>query len=647
MPVTVTTPPQSGEIPATAARGRFARFVASFEGRLAAGTLLAIAIHLVIRFGIGGPWWAADLPLMVVVVFGGIPLTVTVLRAVLRWQAGADLLAAVSIVAAVALGEWLVAAIIVLMMSGGEGLEAAASASASATLDALARRSPSVAHRLRDGDAAAGFDDVEASDIAVGDRIVVLPHELCPVDGEVLGGHGSMDESYLTGEPYHVPKSVGSLVMSGAVNGESALTIVATARAEDSRYAQIVGVLREAEERRPPIRRLADRLGAWYTALALTLGVAGWIVSGQPGRFLAVVVIATPCPLLIGVPVAIIGAISLAARRSIIVKNPAVLEQVSRTRIVIFDKTGTLTYGRPVLTEVHAEPGHDADAVLVLAAAVELYSRHPLATAIVDAARRQDVVLPVAAAVSERPGQGLVGTVDGTVVHITNREGARHEDPAADLPATATGLECVVLVDGRYAATFRFRDTPRKGAADFVAHLPHRHGVRRTLILSGDRATEVHYLADLIGIDEAHAEARPEGKVDIVRSHTATAPTLFLGDGINDAPAMAAATVGVAFGATNDVTAEAADAVVLDSSFDRLDDLLHIGERMRRIALQSALGGIGLSLVGMGLAVTGLLTPLLGAIAQEAIDLAAILNAARVVMVRGSMADFRDYPVPR
>lgn len=647
MPVTVTTPPEAGEIPAPAARGRLARFVASFEGRLAAATLLAIAVHLVIRFGVGGPWWAADLPLMLVVIVGGIPLTVTVLRAVLRWQAGADLLAAVSIIAAVALGEWLVAAIIVLMMSGGEGLEAAASASASATLDALARRSPSVAHRLRDGDDAAGFDDVEASDIAVGDRIVVLPHELCPVDGEVLAGHGSMDESYLTGEPYHVPKSVGSLVMSGAVNGESALTIVATARAEDSRYAQIVGVLREAEERRPPIRRLADRLGAWYTALALALGVTGWIVSGQPGRFLAVVVIATPCPLLIGVPVAIIGAISLAARQSIIVKNPAVLEQVSRTRVVIFDKTGTLTYGRPVLTEVLTAPGHNPDDVLALAAAVELYSRHPLATAIVDAARRQDVDLPVAATVSERPGRGLVGTVDATVVRITNRDGARREDPAAELPQTATGLECVVLLDGRYAATFRFRDTPRKGAADFVAHLPHRHGVRRTLVLSGDRATEVRYLADLIGIDEAHAEARPEAKVEVVRSHTAAAPTLFLGDGINDAPAMAAATVGVAFGATNDVTAEAADAVVLDSSFDRLDDLLHIGERMRRIALQSALGGIGLSIIGMGLAVTGLLTPLVGAIAQEAIDLAAILNAARVVMVRGSMADFRGYPVPR
>jgi heavy metal translocating P-type ATPase len=630
----------------TGNRGRLATFVRTFEGRLAVATLLAIAVHLVLRLVAASdwPWWAVQLPLVLVVLVGGVPLVVAVLRAVLRWQAGADLLAAVSIVAAVALGEWLVGAIIVLMMSGGEALESAATARASATLDALARRSPTVAHRLRGADLSSGTEDVDAAAVEVGDRLVVLPHELCPVDGEVVEGHGAMDESYLTGEPYVVPKSVGSRVMSGAVNGESALVVLAAARAEDSRYAQIVGVLREAEERRPPMRRLADRLGGWYTALALGLGVAGWLVSGDPHRFLAVVVIATPCPLLIGVPVAIIGAIALAAKRGIIIKNPAMLEQVSRVRTVFFDKTGTLTYGRPVVTEVLTAPGHDGDDVLSLAAAVEVYSRHPLASAVVAEARRRGVRLEPVEEVHERPGRGLTGTVGGRVVHLTNRAGALEKDREAAglLPGTTAGLEAVVVVDGRYAATLRFRDEPRRDAAQFIAHLPHRHGVAHTMIVSGDRRSEVEYLAGRVGIDEVHAEVSPEGKLEIVREITRDQPTLFLGDGINDAPAMTAATVGVAFGANSDVTTEAADAVVLDSSLERLDDLLHIGIRMRRIALQSALGGIGLSVLGMGFAVAGALTPLAGAIAQEVIDLAAIVNAARVGLVKGSLADYRE-----
>jgi heavy metal translocating P-type ATPase len=641
---TTTDTPQGTTAPA--ARGRLATFLQTREGRLAAVTLLAIAVHLVLWLALpdSAPWWVAQVPLMVVVLVGGVPLVVEVLRALWRREAGADLLAAVSIVASVALGEWLVGAIIVLMMSGGEALEEAATSRASAVLDALARRSPSVAHRLRGDAMADGMDDVPAAEVQPGDRILVLPHELCPVDGQVIDGHGSMDESYLTGEPYIVPKSPGSTVMSGAVNGEAALTVLATAKAEDSRYAKIVGVLHEAEERRPPIRRLADRLGGWYTAVALALGVLGWAISGDPNRFLAVVVIATPCPLLIGVPVAIIGAISLAAKRGIIIKNPGVLEQISRVRTVLFDKTGTLTYGRPVVTEVMAAPGFDETDVLRLTAAVETYSRHPLASAVVREAKKRRVAVPAVDEVSERPGQGLLGKVDGRTIRVTNRKGALAEDPgsAAHLPDVASGMEAVVLLEGRYAATVRFRDEPRLDAAKFIAHLPHRHGVVRTLIVSGDRESEVRYLAERVGSDEVHAGVAPEGKVDIVRKETAEAPTLFLGDGINDAPAMASATVGVAFGATSDVTTEAADIVVLDSSLERLDDLLHIGERMRRIALQSALGGIGLSLIGMGFAVAGMLAPLAGAIAQEVIDLAAILNSARVALARGQLADFQE-----
>ncbi len=624
---------------------RVGAFLRSRDGALAAVTLVGIAVHLVLVAVRPGST-AADVPLWIVVVLGGVPLVWQVVRALLSRQAGADLLAATSIVAAVLLGEWLVAAIIVVMMSGGQGLESAATARASATLDALARRSPTVAHRLLQTDLSGGTEDVPAEQVRAGDLLAVLPHELCPVDGVVVAGHGSMDESYLTGEPYVVPKSVGSTVLSGAVNAETVLSVRATARAQDSRYAQIVSVLRDAEENRPPIRRLADRLGAWYTVLALGLGVLGWVVSGEPRRFLAVVVVATPCPLLIGVPVAMVGAISLAAKRGIILRNPSVLEQLDRVETVLFDKTGTLTYGRPVVTEVLVRDGYDERRVVADAAAVEQYSRHPLASAVIEHARARDLSTPSVASVSEEPGRGLLGDVEGRRVRLTNRAGAAAIDPegARQLPDTASGLEAVVLVDDRYAATIRFRDQPRSDALDFIAHLPTHHGIAHAMILSGDRETEVRYLADLVGIDEVHAGVSPERKLEIVQRHVEHGPTMFLGDGINDAPAMAAATVGVAFGTGSDVTSEAADAVVLDSSLERVDDLLHIGRRMRRIALQSALGGIALSAVGMGLAVVGLLTPVAGAVAQEGIDLLAILNAARVALVRGPLADFGTRP---
>lgn len=647
------------------AQGRLATFLSTFEGKVAAVSALAIAAHLVLRplvpYGAESAWALA--PLEVVVIAGGVPLAWQVMSALARREAGADLLAVISIVASVWLGEWLVAAILVLMMSGGSALESAASSRASATLAALARRNPVVGHRLLGPDLSSGTADVPAAELAVEDLVAVFPHELCPVDGEVVQGHGTMDESYLTGEPYVVPKSVGSTVMSGAVNGESVLVIRASAIAADSRFARIVGVLREAEEQRPPFRRLADRLGAWYTVLALTMAALGWVVSGDPRRFLAVVVIATPCPLLIGVPVAIIGAIALAARRGIIVRNPVALEQVGRVRTVIFDKTGTLTYGRPSLTEVLAAPvpvgpgrpggqggEHDvevrAESLLAAAAAVEAYSRHPLSTAVVAAAQHRGLALPVVDEVSERAGRGLSARVGGHSLLITNRIHAGQIDPSAValLPPAGTGMECVVLQDGQYAATFRFRDEPRDEAEEFVAHLRGRHDYERFIIMSGDRASEVDYLAARVAITEVHAGVSPEEKLALVRERTAQGHTLFLGDGVNDAPAMTAATVGVAFGTASDVATEAADVVVLDSSMERLDDLIHIGRRMRTIALQSALGGIGLSLVGMVLAVLGQLTPLAGAVAQELIDLVAVLNAVRVVAVRGAPADFQYLP---
>lgn len=627
---------------------RFRLFIQSRQGMIAVASLAAIAAYFLL--GWAGVSEAIRLiPLYVIVVAGGLPLVWSIARDLIARTPGADLLAALAIVTAVLLDEWLVAAIIVLMLSGGEALEEAATARAARVLEALAKRAPTLAHRLVGDEGRT--EDVPVAEIRPGDRLLVLPHEVCPVDGEVLSGHGAMDESYLTGEPYVITKSVGSAVLSGAINGEDALVISATKTAADSRYAQIVGVLAEAEANRPRMRRLADRLGAWYTVLALGMGILGWAVSSDPERFLSVMVIATPCPLLIGVPVAIVGAISLAARSAIIVKDPGALEQIAKATTILLDKTGTLTYGRPAVTNVDVAPGFDRSEVLRTAGALERYSRHPLATAVVQAAEEElgEEFDGRVERLSERSGEGLTGVVDGREIRITSRRNASALLGAESgaIPGQVAGMEAVVLIDGHYAATIQFRDEPRVGAAEFVSHLGPRHGVTKTMLISGDRATEVEYLARRVGIAEVHAEVSPEEKLAIVRAENGRGITLFLGDGINDAPAMAAADVGVAFGQESDITSEAAAIVILDSSMERVDELIHIGERMRRIALQSAVGGIALSMVGMVLAVMGELPPIYGAVAQEVIDLLAILNAARVVAVRGPLADYHRFPLPR
>jgi len=433
----------------------------------------------------------------------------------------------------------------------------------------------------------------------------------------------------------------GAAVISGAVNGDAALTVRATRLAEDSRYARIMKVVREAEENRPRIRRIGDQLGALYTPLALVIAGAAWALSGDPVRFLAVAVVATPCPLLIAIPVAVIGAVSRGAQRGIIIRAPSVLEQIPRVRTVILDKTGTLTYGRPALTEEIYAPPFQGQDVLPLVAAVERYSKHPLAEGVVEAAGRRGVAMPTVDAVREEPGKGLVGTVGGRSVEVTGRDHVVRDgrvDPGA-LPPQVSGLECVILIDGVYAATYRFHDAPRDESAPFVAHLGPKHRVERVLLVSGDREAEVRYLAEQVAIAEIHAGVSPEGKVAIVQAETAKAPTLFLGDGINDAPAMLTATVGIAFGGA-DVTADAAGAVIVDRSLGRVDELFHLSIRMRRIALQSAIGGIALSVVGMVVAAFGYLPPVAGALAQELIDLAVIANALRVALPARSLTDF-------
>jgi heavy metal translocating P-type ATPase len=596
--------------------------------------MIAIALHLVLRYGTHAPLRVALAPLIVVLLVGGTPLIFDLTKKLVKREFGSDLLAGVSILSAVGLGQYLVAAIVALMLSGGAALEEFATARASSVLDALARRMPGVAHRR----GAEGPADVKLEEIRIGDVLIVLPHEICPVDGAVIEGRGKMDERYLTGEPYEISKMAGSLVISGAINGDAALVIRAEKLAADSRYARIMKVMQSTEQQRPHLRRLGDQLGAWYTPLALILAGIAALASRDMQRFLAVVVVATPCPLLLAIPTAIIGAISLAARRAIIIKNPAILEQIDSCQTLIFDKTGTLTYGRPTLTEIICAEGLEKQDVLRFAVSLENYSKHPLAGAILAEAREQRTKFLGVTELNEAPGEGLQGIVEGHTVRITGRKQA--EEVHTILPPMSSGLECVVFIDEHYAATMRFHDAPRGDSRLFIQHLKPRHGVRKVMLVSGDRESEVQYLAKSVGITEVFAGKSPEEKVAIVKQETAKARTLFVGDGINDAPALMAATVGVAFGSQSDFITEAADAVILETSLGKIDELMHIGRRMRRIALQSALGGMLASILGMIAAAMGLLPPIGGAVAQEVIDLFAVLNAVRVALLTDDLQDF-------
>ena len=600
--------------------------------------LAAIVVHLVLRFGfrLGEP--ARDYPLFVALALGGTPLVYELFLKLLKREFGSDLLAGISIVTSVILGEYLAGTLVVLMLSGGEALEAYAVRSASSVLQALAKRMPSVAHRRQDSKLA----DVPLDQVAVGDTVAVFPHETCPVDGTVIEGHGVMDESYLTGEPYMMSKTPGATVLSGAINGESALTIRADKLAVDSRYAKIMRVMQSAEEQRPRMRRLGDQLGSVYTPVAVAIGIAAWLWSGQAVRFLAVMVVATPCPLLIAIPVTIIGAIALSAKRGIIVKDPAALETVNGCRTLIFDKTGTLTYGDPQLTEQIVAPGMKPAEVLALAASVERYSKHPLAQPIVSAAQSAALAFHEASQISERPGEGLRGIVAGRPVEITSRTQLLKRLPGTQttLPEASGGMECAVMVDEKFAALYRFRDTPRREGAAFVQHLSPKHRFEKIMLVSGDRESEVRYLAGQVGIRDVFASQTPEQKLAIVRKETERGRTIFVGDGINDAPALMAATVGIAMGQNSDVTTEAAGVVIMDSSLSRVDEFLHVSQRMRTIALQSAIGGMVLSIAGMLVAFAGHLPPVSGAVFQEIIDVLAVANALRVAIVPKSLVDF-------
>lgn len=611
------------------------------EGYIAILAIVSIAVHLVFQYLIPGFQAYSLYPLYLTLALGGGILVFDLVHKLVTFEFGSDLIAGMSIVTAVLLGEYLAGSLVVLMLSGGQTLERYAIRTASKMLEVLAKRAPTIAHRKK-GDL---IDDIPVEKIVIGDMIIIFPHEICPVDGEVIAGNGVMDESYLTGEPFLISKAPGSEVLSGSINGDASLTIKSTKLAQDSRYAKIMQVMSESEQKRPRMRRLADQLGAWYTPIAIIIAVLAWVISGNPVRFLAVLVIATPCPLLIAIPVAIIGSISLCARRGILIKNPIVLEQIDQCKTMIFDKTGTLTYGKPNLIDQTVYNNNNPVEVLKIVASIERYSKHPLSSAILEKAEEENIQLSDVQQISEPKGEGLRGIVNGYEVIITSR---KHLDKfglgkdVSVLPKGA-GLECVILIDHQLAAHYRFRDSPRADSESFIQHLLPKHGFKKVMIVSGDREEEVRYLANYVGIAEVYAGKSPEEKVDIVVKETQQAKTAYLGDGINDAPALLAATVGIAFGRNSDITAEAAGAVVMDSSLEKVDEFLHISKRMRTIALQSALGGMTLSVFGMIIAAFGFLPPVAGAVSQEVIDVMAIMNSLRTIWKPAIMSDMPNF----
>ena len=582
--------------------------------------LVAIALHFSLKLN--------NIPLLIVIALGGIPIIFQIIVKLLKGDLGADLLAVFAFSGGIWLGEYLASLLIIMMLAGGQALEEYAMRKASSVLLALSTRMPEVVNRKIGNN----IEQISLSDIAIGDNIVVFPHETSPIDGSVIEGNSSMDESYLTGEPYRISKTIGSHILSGSINGDGVLVVNAEKLATDSRYSQIIQVMREAEQKRPTIRRLGDKIGAIFAPLALIFALATWYFTGDSMRFLSVLVVATPCPLLIAIPITIISAISIAASKGIIIKDPTVLELLPSCRTAIFDKTGTLTYGKPELIDIFPTMDTNKTNILQFAASLERYSKHPLASAVLQAAKKENLVLLQSDNFSEKAGQGLTGIVAGHKIGITNRKKLLQTNPdiSASLPPNVQGLECIVLMDDKYAASFVFRDAPRAQGKSFISHLVPLHNFNKIMLVSGDRESEVSYLAKLLGIKEAISGQSPEQKVEIVRAETAIAPTLFMGDGINDAPALSTATVGIAFGQNSSVTAEAAGAVIMENSLLKVDELMHISALMRRILLQSAIGGMILSIIAMIFAATGFINPVIGALLQEVIDALAIINALRL-----------------
>jgi heavy metal translocating P-type ATPase len=571
--------------------------------------------------------WSAGLAIT------GLPVVWRTLRGVVSGRFAADLVAMLAIVTALLLGEPLAGLIVVLMQTGGEALERYAEGRASEAVRELEAAAPRLAHRVRAG----GTEDIEADAVAVGDELLVRPGELVPCDGLVLAGRSHVDAARLTGEPLPVSTVPGTRLLSGSLNLEGPLTIRATAPASESQYARIVELVRTAQESKSPLQRLADRYAVWFTPFTLLVCVAAYLLTGDPVRVLAVLVVATPCPLILATPVAVVGGINRAARRGIIFRHGSALEQLAGITVAVFDKTGTLTIGRPRVARVLAAPPYTEREVLRLAGAVEHGSGHLLARTLSEEVAARGIVPAEAREVTESPGEGVTGraenlwvTVGGWAYVLRRHPGAEAGLRAALAADGADALRAYVAVDGLGAGVIEYADRIRSGIPGFLASL-RRLGVRRALLLSGDDQANATAVGLAVGMDEAHGGLLPGEKVAFVQRLVKEGErVLMVGDGTNDAPALSSATVGIALASGGGgITAEAADAVILADDPTRIAEAIAISRRTLRLARQSIWAGLGLSGVAMIAASLGYIPPVAGALLQEGIDVAVILNALR------------------
>jgi heavy metal translocating P-type ATPase len=592
-----------------------------------ATALLAILCGLALQ---AGPYaiWGSRLWLAILLLLGA-PVVWRTLKGMFAGIFAADLVASLAIVWAVALQQPLPGLVVVLMQTGGEALERYAAGRASRAVEELEAAAPRQATRVQER----GAEEIPVEQIQVGDRLLVRPGEMIPCDCVVLEGHSHVDASRLTGEPVPVTAHLGASLLSGGLNLEGPITVTATAPARESQYARIVQLVRSAQASKSPLQRMADRYAVVFTPVTLCVCLATWLISGDLPRILAILVVATPCPLILAAPVAMIGGLNRAARRGIIIRHGEALERLGQITAALLDKTGTLTVGRPEVSAVRALPPFSEDEVLTLAAAVDGGSSHLLARPIVALAARRGLVVPAATGVTESPGQGVVGQAGGRDVAIGARSFLLNRFPGlADAwsDGDAPGLRAWLVIDGRPGGVIEFADRLRPEALGLIARL-RQLGVRRIIMVTGDNEGHAASIAKDAGLSEYRAGMLPADKVAAVEElERGGERVLMVGDGTNDAPALSRASVGVALAAHGGgITAEAADAVVLADDPGLVAEAIAISRRTMTIARQSVWAGLGLSGLAMAVAAAGHIPPTAGAVLQEVIDVAVILNALR------------------
>jgi len=591
-----------------------------------AGLVTGLALYSAGRIDAAGIVWTAG----VVPVLAA--LLVEILRSLFRGEVGLDIVAALSMSAALAFGETLAAAVVAVMFSGGTFLESFAEGRARREMQDLLSRVPRVATRHRNG----ALEDVPLDDIEPGDRLLIRQGDTVPVDGTIASDTAFLDTSALTGESLPVRLARGREAMSGSTNAGEAFDLKAIRRARESTYAGIVRLVEEAQGSKAPMSRLADRWSLAFLAVTVALASTAWWFTSDPIRAVAVLVVATPCPLILAVPVALVAGLSRAAHFGVLIKGAKPLEAMARIRTLIVDKTGTLTEGRPRIVSIDSHIGISEVELLRFAAALEQASQHPVAQAIVAIAKEQGLTLPVPSEVAEIPGEGVVGSVQGRKIVVGGasfvaRRIGQNTDNHSSLAAGSVLV--AVAVDGKMAGHLVMADPLRKGVETLFKRL-RQEGVARILLATGDRPDVAERVAEGLGLDGLRAGLTPDQKVLLVLTERKNGPVMMVGDGVNDAPALAAADVGVAMGARGAAaSAEAADVVLLVDQVDRLGPGIVIARRARRIAIESVVAGISLSVLGMVAAAFGYLTPVQGALLQEIIDVAVILNALRALRI--------------